>query len=134
MRCKQCKEKIQEKEAVWSWPFYFCWKECRYDYQKNVPAIQTKNKKAWRVAYFTPETKAQILIRDKQCVIEWCTEAISDYHHVFFWAEAQYDSGRNDADRGVWLCKEHHHEIHHGIKWIWKDLNNECKEYLWNIK
>lgn len=133
MKCRQCKLKFQSDTAVYQWVYYYCSTKCRYEHSKWTPSIQTKNISPWRKALFMDDTKVHMLIRDKRCVIEWCNAGISSFHHPWFWAEAQYDEWRNDIDRGVGLCKEHHHEIHHGTKWIWKNLNEQCKKYLQNV-
>lgn len=86
-------------------------------------------------AKFSKETKEQILNRDLYCIIcktKWEYNNITDYHHVFFWIEAEYWDDRNDVNKWVWLCRNCHYEIHH-----WKDWNNEtyrniCKEYIKN--
>jgi hypothetical protein len=42
---------------------------------------------------------------------------------------AEYWKNRNDANKLVLLCHDHHYKIHFQ-EW-WRELNNKCKEYLW---
>ena len=65
-------------------------------------------------AKFNSDTKKEILFRDRYCII--CKknnkyEDITDYHHVYFWIEAEYWENRNDVNKWVWLCRNCHNEI-----------------------
>ena len=62
-------------------------------------------------ALFTQKTKDIILARDKVCIITG--DPIIDYHHVYFWSQANRGKNRNDADQGVGLSAEIHRIMHH---------------------
>jgi len=93
----------------------------------------------WKISKFTTETKVLILIRDRKCILckkeWWKIKWIMDYHHIYFWPhQTEYNNEkRNDVTRWVWLCKEHHYEIHHWIKWKWIEYRSYCIEYLKNL-
>lgn len=130
MKCKQCKIKVEKEKLIVTWIYYFCSHECRNIFSKwytnIVKPTSTTNKN--KIAKFSSQTKALILIRDKQCIISG--NPISDYHHAYYGSEAQYDDWRNNPDRWVWLYRDIHHEIHHGTGGLWQSYRAYCKYYL----
>lgn len=82
-------------------------------------------------AKFTKETKLLILKRDRVCIwckLEWRYSDITDYHHVYFWLQAETTDDRNHYSKWIWLCRDCHNKIHHTI-WD-KVLNNKLINYL----
>lgn len=87
--------------------------------EKKMPnkIKQVSTKKNNTSAKFSKEIKAAILIRDKHCII--CSKWITDIHHVYFWTESEYWKDRNDINKGVGLCRDHHLEVHWCKQWEW---------------
>lgn len=92
----------------------------------KIKQVSTKNKNI--AAKFSKETKLAIMIRDKQCIICW--KPITDIHHSFFWTECEYWKDRNDINKGVGLCRDHHLEAHWCKQWEW--VRQQCIDYLLN--
>lgn len=112
-------------------------KQCYYEdkiknptkWYKAIKKISNKNKNT--IAKFTTEAKAQILIRDKSCIL--CSKWISDYHHIYYWWQAEHWEDRNNVNKWVWLCKLCHHNIHHWITWLSQELRQKCIDYINNL-
>lgn len=139
MKCKKCKCKVNKEDLVIKWINYFCSNNCYLDYIDNQKetkkpitqrkAIRNKSKTNTNIqAKFTTETKAKILIRDKHCIICW--NWISDYHHIYYGWQAEYWEDRNNIEKGVWLCKLCHHNIHHWNTWLSQELRYKCIDYI----
>ena len=107
-RCKACQYLKSEKNVK----------------QTRIKTVSTKNKNT--IAKFSSKVKAEILIRDKQCI--FCKNPITDIHHVFFWIESNRTKTRNDTDQWVWVCRACHDEIH----WcaVWEGKRQEAINYL----
>ena len=93
----------------------------------KIKQVSTKNKNT--PAKFSKETKWAIMIRDRQCIICW--KPITDIHHVFFWTECEYWDDRNDINKWVGLCREHHDLVHWCKQWEW--IRQFCIDYLNNF-
>jgi hypothetical protein len=93
---------------------------------KGIKQISTKNKNT--IAKFSSKVKAEILIRDRQCI--FCQSPITDIHHAYFWNESNRTETRNDVNQWVWVCRIHHDEIHWCAIWEWK--RQEAINYLKN--
>lgn len=93
---------------------------------KGIKKISTKNKNT--IAKFSGKVKAEILIRDRQCI--FCQSPITDIHHAYFGSQSNRTETRNDVNQGVWVCRIHHDEIH----WcaIWEGKREEAINYLIN--
>lgn len=94
---------------------------------KKIKQVSISNKNI--AAKFSKEIKAAILIRDKHCII--CNKPITDIHHVFFWTECEYLEDRNNVNKWVWLCRDHHNEVHWCKQLEW--IRQECINYLLSI-
>ncbi len=107
-----------------------CTHKKSYNNRKQERIKQVSSTNANTIAKFSSKIKAEILIRDKACIFCWNT--IQDYHHVYYWWQAEYWPDRNNVDKGVWLCREHHNLIHHFTDWSSQRLRKDCIEYLKN--
>ena len=106
------------------------WTEYKFREKKQTTKIDKISKKNKNVsAKFSKKTKADILIRDKTCIICW--KPITDIHHVFFGTQSYYWDNRNEIDQWVWLCREHHNEVHWCKQWEW--IRQFCIDYLKQI-
>ena len=76
-------------------------------------------------AKFSNKTKQIILDRDVCCII--CGKPGTDCHHVYFGMESEYWKDRNDANKGVLLCREDHNMAHSCSSWEW--VRHECIQY-----
>ena len=74
---------------------------------------------------FSKKMKEEVMERDGGCIICGDTYTI-ELHHIYYWWEAEYWPNRNDANKIVWLCKQHHHELH--FEW-WNNWREICKTY-----
>ena len=101
---------------------------------KTFFKTKTKKKNKNTIAKFSKEIKAEILIRDKSCIIKDCDNGIQDYHHAYYWAiHANLWPNRNDVDQWVWLCAACHANIHHfSNNWKSQELREYCMNYLQN--
>ena len=145
-KCRKCKETLDiidfPNMNLWK---YWVWSTCiecisenhsNYVIKRNPIEVSRKpinkvsktNKNT--PARFTQETKDEIKARDKKCINKACINTIQQYHHVYFWANANRWSNRNSTDQWVWLCSNCHYEIHHWISWIWKILRARCILYV----
>ena len=100
---------------------------------KKIKQVSTKNKNT--PAKFSQKTKDEILDRDKVCIITW--DPITDYHHVYYWANANRSENRNDLDQWVWLSSEPHRIIHHASpkeSVLAKIYRARCIEYILTLK
>jgi len=97
--------------------------------QKTTKAQKIKN---WTVRWVSELTKMQVLTRDNwKCVYCWTIHGLENTpHHTFFWWRKKYNEDYNTEKNLVTICQSCHHEIHHGIKWTWKEIRNYCEEYL----
>jgi hypothetical protein len=139
-KCKSCNKRNSIEETLFKWVYSFCDNFCYSNYQKDnksspkvkntIRKVSLKNKNT--IASFTSETKAQILIRDRHCIICW--NWISDYHHIFYWWQAEYWEDRNNVNKWVWLCAIDHFKIHHWVDWISQELRYKCIDYINNLK
>lgn len=93
----------------------------------KIKQVSTKNKN--NQAKFSKQTKAEIMLRDKHCIICW--KYITDIHHVYFWTECEYWDTRNDINKWVWLCRDHHNDVHWCKQWEW--IRQQCILYLTNL-
>lgn len=124
-KCKQCWWEIDHNNNLIS----RC-KPCQYEKSNNnkkqtkINFVSKTNKNT--IAKFSIQIKAQILIRDKHCI--FCDNAIQDYHHCYFWTEANRSETRNNVNQGVWVCRICHNEIH--SCWIWDWKRQEAINYL----
>ncbi len=114
-KCKRCWEPRWHSNPLIS----LCVK-CSYNKDTN---------NAWKVAKFTSDTKASILIRDKSCVL--CKWSVMDYHHVYFSMQAERNETRNNIEKGVGLCRSCHDKCHACRSWHWE--RQECIDYLINL-
>lgn len=92
-----------------------------------------KSSRKGKVAKFSQETKLAILLRDKCCIIcnRWNkVSVITDFHHVYYWLQAEYTEDRNDVNKWVWLCAQCHFNIHHWTKVDTQELRYFCINYL----
>lgn len=92
-----------------------------------------------KIAKFTANTKALILIRDKSCIIckiDWQLSIWTEYHHIYYWThKAELNNPtRNNSDKWILLCHDCHHEIHHWVKGLWQEYREYCIEYCNNIQ
>lgn len=115
----------------------YCSQEClnlKWGYVlKSKTKIRNKSEKNNNTpAKFLIETKWKIKERDSSCIL--CGTEWSQYHHVYFWANANRKENRNDADQWVLLCEWCHYEIHHWIQWRWKEYRAKCIVYLQELK
>ena len=126
-KCRKCKQELNLdqfppmniwKYWVWSTCFKCLWENKKYYEIKRTPLkpsiikinkVSKNNKNT--IAKFSQKTKDEIKARDKVCIISG--EKIEEYHHVYFWANANRWKNRNDADQWVWLSSEVHRIIHH---------------------
>lgn len=143
-RCKKCKCKVNKEDLLIKWIYYFCTNNCYTDYisyqkqtknppklNKAIKKISSNNKNT--IAKFTTETKAQILIRDKNCIL--CSKWISDYHHCYYWWQAEHWEDRNNVNKWVWLCANCHFQIHHWTDWYSQEYRKYCIDYVnWDLK
>lgn len=126
-KCKQCWKPRNHNNSLIS----LC-KECQYKKsynstkQRRIKQVSTKNKNT--PARFTSKTKAEILIRDKSCIL--CSSPIQDYHHIYYWWQAEYWEDRNNSDKWVGLCRTCHEKIHHFSDWESQTLRKKCIEYI----
>lgn len=90
-------------------------------FKQKIP----KNK-VWKIAKFSKKIKEDMFLRDGSCI--FCKITHTQAHHCFYWIEAQRDEHRNDLNRWVAVCNEHHLEIH--WCWRWKGKRQEAIEYL----
>lgn len=88
-----------------------------------VESIRKNTKRA-----FPENMKEEVMKRDGGCIICGDSDTM-ELHHIFYWGEAEYWPDRNDASKIVWLCKQHHHELHFEWGNNWREI---CKTYqLW---
>lgn len=134
-KCRKCKNPKNILEfppmniwKYWVWTTCFeCIKDNHKKYvpikrsQKKINSVSKTNKN--NIAEFSKKTKDEIKERQSGiCIISG--DQIEVYHHAFYGAHyANYWSGRNNADQGVWLSNKVHYIIHHG-----KDTD-KAKEY-----
>ena len=103
------------------------WNEYKFKEKKLPTKIDKISKKNKNVsAKFSKKTQADILIRDKTCIL--CSKPIQDFHHVFFGTQSYYWNNRNERDQWVWLCREHHNEVHSCKQWTW--VRQKCIDYV----
>ena len=76
-------------------------------------------------AKFSQKTKELIAERDRNCI--FCTKSWPP-HHVYFWIEAERNEDRNNVDRWVILCMEHHLKAHACKRGEW--IRQKCIDYL----
>lgn len=147
-KCRKCKETQDIKNFppmnIWK---YWVWSTCNNclvanntDYTIKRTPLKTSQKAINKVsktnnntpAKFTTETKEEICKRDgSMCIICECFQNFEfEYHHVFYWANANRWPNRNNSDQGVTLCHWCHHEIHHWTEWKGKLYRARCIEYL----
>lgn len=100
-RCKECQYKFENNKSKKIYTFK----------QSEKPINKTSKTNKNTPAIFTQKTKDEILERDKRCIISW--KPIEEYHHIFYWANANRWSDRNNADQWVWLSANVHRIIHH---------------------
>lgn len=141
-KCNYCKTKQPVDTLLIKWIKCFCNNDCYSNYitdqketKTSVIQIKAINKvsktNSNTQAKFKTETKAKILIRDKHCIICW--NWISDYHHIFYWWQAEHWPDRNNPEKGVWLCSSCHHNIHHWNSWLSQELRYKCIDYINNL-
>lgn len=114
-RCKICNELNENPLLKYCKKHYFEMEKVK---PKKIYNIKTSFKKINNIsktnknipAKFSSKTKAEILIRDKNCI--FCDKPITDIHHVFYSNEANRTQTRNNVDQGVWCCRDCHNEIH----------------------
>lgn len=88
-----------------------------------------KKVKANAIARFNGKIKKEIFKRQNWiCIISW--KKITDYHHVFFWIQANRWKNRNEVTQWVGLHYSIHHEIHHWVEWKWDEYRRRCIEYI----
>ena len=80
-------------------------------------------------ARFTKETKESIYNRDKNCIICWIKWM--DFHHAWFWIEANRWEDRNQVKFGCLLCRDCHSDAHAFKRWYW--TRQDAIEYLKKI-
>lgn len=125
--CKNC-----WKERDHNNPLISRCKECQYKYseankkQTRISMVSKNNKNT--SARFSKEVKAQILLRDKHCL--FCNDWITDFHHCWYWWQAEYWPYRNDVNKWVWLCRHHHEMIHHFTDWSSQKIRQQCINYV----
>ena len=103
------------------------WTEYKFREKKQTTKIDKVSKKNKNVsAKFNKKTQADILIRDKSCIL--CDKPIQDFHHVFFGAQSYYWNNRNEIDQWVWLCRNCHNEVHSCKQWTW--IRQKCINYV----
>lgn len=88
---------------------------------------KTKHKNGNTKREINKKTAEEVRARDKFCIIPKCGMQIEENHHAFYWAESNYGKDRNEAHQLVWLCKNHHDQLHSRG---WNDLRQFCKDYL----
>jgi len=82
-------------------------------------------------AKFNNKIKEQIYERDwKCCIICWVNYWLQ-FHHVFFWLEANRWKDRNNIDQWVTLCSECHTGCHSCKSWTW--VRKKSVNYINNI-
>lgn len=128
--CKQC-GKLNENPLLKLCREHYYQEQLDNPKQTRIKIKQVSSKNKNTPAKFTNETKAEILARDKTCIICW--DIWTDYHHAYFWANANRGENRNDVDQWVLLCAKDHHEIHHWVEWKGKLYRAKCIEYLITI-
>lgn len=120
-KCKSCWRKRDHSNMLTS----LCIK-CYYLKQREKQNTEKEKTVEWRIALFSIDTKKEIYNRDKTCII--CQLQITDYHHVYFWWQAEYTEDRNTKKKWVWLCRQCHHNIHNWIRW--DNKRDYCINYL----
>lgn len=80
------------------------------------------------IAKFTKEIKQEIFERDKLCIICW--KPWTDFHHVFYGQDSNYNEDRNNSSQWVLLCKNCHKLVHGCKRWEW--TRKQCIDYLLN--
>lgn len=136
---------MNKKNCKICWSEFICYNtiqnkcnKCVLDLQKQkwikqtsikIKQVSTKNKNT--IAKFSSEIKAEILIRDKHCI--FCSNPITDHHHIFYWWQAEHWPDRNEVNKWVWLCRLHHEKIHHFTDWTSQQLRQDCINYLNNF-
>ena len=125
--CKECWRPLWHNNPLISRCKQCTWNRSNKDKnQTRIRLVSDKNKNT--PAKFSKEVKEQILARDKVCIICW--SPWTDFHHAYFWANANRWPNRNDLNQGVLLCEADHHEIHHWINWKGRLYRAKCIEYL----
>ena len=81
-------------------------------------------------AKFNMKVKKEILARDRKCIICW-ELGFWSFHHVYFWQDAEYWDDRNNVNKWVLLCNNHHLEAHSCKRW--EGIRQDCINYLKNI-
>ena len=97
---------------------------------KSLNKVSKTNKNT--PAKFSKQTKAEILDRDKVCIICWDTW--TQFHHIYFWANSNRKENRNDLDQWVLLCEQDHFEIHQWVEWKGRLYRAKCIEYILKLK
>jgi len=132
-KCKECWSDFIRYDTIRN----ICW-TCLVEKSKQKPlfkntkpikARSSKNKNT--IAKFSEVTKKKIKARDIDCINCW--DVWSEYHHVYFWANAERWPERNNPEKWVFLCKACHHEIHHWTTWQWKIIRARCILHIANL-
>lgn len=150
-RCRKCKETLDITEfQMMSIGKYGVWSTCIKCIAENIKPYEIKRTPLKRsekpvnkisktnknkIAKFPQKTKDEIKARDKVCIISW--DPIEEYHHVFYWANANRWPNRNNADQGVGLSSNIHRIIHHPSPKETKKAKiyrARCMEYVLKLK
>lgn len=78
--------------------------------------------KSWKIAKFNPKVIKSINFRDKICILCKLNNKLSrinDRHHIYFWLQAEVKEWRNDTNKGIWVCRDCHKDIHSCRSWEW---------------
>lgn len=127
--CKNCWKPRNHNNPLIALCKECTWKKSNENKKQTRIKINSVSKTNKNVpAKFTQAAKDKIKARDKVCIICWAEW--TEYHHCYFWANANRWPDRNEYHQWVLLCHACHHEIHHGIKWKSRLYRATCIEYL----
>jgi hypothetical protein len=82
-------------------------------------------------AKFSNATKEKIYERDNKCCIICWSNTNLQFHHIYFWIEANRWPDRNTAKEWVTICDLDHLQWHWCKSWTW--IRQKCIDYINNL-